>query len=111
MRAWLVSVFSVCSTFVIACSSPPSRHPTPTEGLPPPSSEEPQHVVVPEKAVKMLVIADGPALCTVDDERLVAVWATREAVSIVGTKQGRTVMHVVRSGKPKVDVIVEVVAP
>jgi hypothetical protein len=106
MRALLLSLL-----ITIACSSSSARHRTATEPLPPPDPEEPQHVLVPEKGAKTLVVGGGPALCSVDDEHLVEVWSSDDSVSLVGKKRGRTIMHVARRGKPKVDVVVDVVAP
>jgi hypothetical protein len=100
-----------CSLMAVSCASPGPKHPTATEGLPAPHAEAPQQVLVTQRGAKTLVTSDGPARITVDDERVVEVWSTPESASIIGKTQGRTMLHVARPGMPKLDVVVDVVAP
>lgn len=78
----------VVFAFLTACADPPARHPTTMEGLPPPAPDEAQPMMVAQNGMKTLVVGEGVAL-----------------------RRGRTLLHVERPGKARVDVAVEVGPP
>jgi len=80
-----------------ACTPRPQHHKTAMESLPWSNDDGRQKIVLRQAGVFTLR-ADGFILCAADDATLINVYGGDGGVSIVGRKQGKTILHMKRRG-------------